>query len=348
MSSETIACGTCGSANPAGARFCAACGTSVARDESEVRKVVTILFCDMVGSTALGERSDPEVLRDLMRRYHASLRAVLERHGGAVEKFVGDAAMAVFGIPKTHEDDPLRAVRAAVEMRDAVRPVEVRIGVNTGPVVTGRGETLVTGDAVNVAARLEQAARGGEILIGASTELLVRGAVRTEPVEPLALKGKSEPVRAFRVQGLVSGAQAIPRSDTTTFVGRVAELAQLEHAFAAAVERRDPQLVTLVGPPGIGKSRLTRELLARSGARVLVGRCLSYGEGITYWPLAEIARQIGDARAALGTGNDADLAAARIDAALGVPGAAASPEEIAWGARRLFEALARTEPLVVV
>ena len=348
MSSEVVACGACGSANPTGARFCAACGASLARDESEVRKTVTIVFCDMVGSTALGERSDPEVLREVMRRYHATLRVVLERHGGAVEKFVGDAAMAVFGIPKTHEDDPLRAVRAAVEMRDAVRPVEVRIGVNTGAVVTGRGETLVTGDAVNVAARLEQAARGGEILIGASTELLVRGAVRTEPVEPLALKGKSEPVRAFRVQGLVAGALTIPRSDTTTFVGRVAELAQLERAFAVAVERRAPQLVTLVGPPGIGKSRLTGELLARSGARVLVGRCLSYGEGITFWPLAEIARQVGNTRAALGTGNDADLAAARIDAALGVPGAAASPEEIAWGARRLFESLARAKPLAVV
>ncbi|HET8568093.1 MAG TPA: AAA family ATPase [Candidatus Limnocylindria bacterium] len=348
MSGETIACGDCGSANPVGARFCAACGTSLARGESDVRKTVTILFCDMVGSTAIGERSDPEVLRDLMRRYHATLRAVLERHGGAVEKFVGDAAMAVFGIPRTHEDDPLRAVRAAVEMRDAVRPVEVRIGVNTGEVVTGRGETLVTGDAVNVAARLEQAARGGEILIGPTTEVLVRGAVRTEPVEPLTLKGKAEPVPAFSVQGLVTGAEAIPRGDATPFVGRAAELAELERAFAAAVARRVPQLVTVVGPPGIGKSRLTRELLGRSGARVLIGRCLSYGEGITFRPLAEIARQIGDVRAALGTGDDADLAAARIDAALGVPGAAASPEEIAWGARRVFEALARSGPLVVV
>jgi class 3 adenylate cyclase len=159
----------------------------------EQRKVVTILFCDLVGSTALGESTDPEALRARMRRYFADLRTILERHGGSVEKFAGDAVMAVFGIPTAHEDDALRAVRAAAEMRAAITAhgLEARIGVNTGEVVVGgEGETLVTGDAVNVAARLEQAAPNGEILIGGGTHVLVRDAVRVEVTEPLELKGK--------------------------------------------------------------------------------------------------------------------------------------------------------------
>ncbi|HEY6960059.1 MAG TPA: AAA family ATPase [Candidatus Limnocylindria bacterium] len=342
-------CAACGQENPATSRFCGACGAALA-PASDVRKTVTIVFCDMVGSTALGERTDPEVLRELMRRYHAALRACLERHGGSVEKFVGDAAMAVFGIPRVHEDDPLRAVRAALEMREAVRPLglDVRVGVNTGEVVTGRGETLVTGDAVNVAARLEQAAHAGEILIGGTTAALVGSAARVEAVEPLALKGKAEPVAAFRVLSLVTGADAFPRSMETPFVGRDGELALLDRAFTTAVEGRIAQLATVVGPPGIGKSRLLHELLARAQARLLEGRCLSYGDGITYWPLAEIAARIGDVRTALGNDGDAALAAQRIDAALGVPGAAASAEEIAWGFRKLFEALARERPLIVV
>jgi class 3 adenylate cyclase/tetratricopeptide (TPR) repeat protein len=333
-----------------GARFCSACGVALAADEAPgSRKTVSVVFCDLVGSTALGERSDPEVLRELMRRYHAELRAILERHGGSVEKFVGDAAMAVFGVPRVHEDDALRAVRAAVEMRDAVGPLglEVRIGVNTGEVVAGAGETLVTGDAINVAARLEQAAMGGEILIGEATEQLVRDAVRTESVEPLRLKGKSEPVTAFRVAEVVAGAPAFTRRIDAPFVGRGRELETLEAAFAAAVERRVAQLATIVGPPGIGKSRLARELLQRIDARVLVGRCLSYGEGITYWPLAEIVSQLGDLGLVL-RGEEADLAAYRIGAALGTVESSVSPEEIAWGFRKLLEALARERPLIVV
>jgi class 3 adenylate cyclase/tetratricopeptide (TPR) repeat protein len=343
-------CPSCGTENPQGFRFCGACGAALGEaGAGEVRKTVTVLFCDMVGSTALGERTDPEVLRETMRRYHASCRAILERHGGTVEKFVGDAAMAVFGIPKVHEDDPLRAVRAAVEMRDAVRElgIQTRIGVNTGEVVTGRGETLVTGDAVNVAARLEQAAQAGEILIGAATRELCGAALRTDPAEPLALKGKREPVPAYRVRELVAGAEALARVATTPFVGREAELAQLEAALAAAA-RGIPQIATIVGSPGIGKSRLARELLARSGARVLIGRCLSYGANITYWPLAEVVREIGDLRAALADAPDADMVAARVGAAVGTEGAGASPEEIAWGFRRLFETLARQGLLIVV
>jgi class 3 adenylate cyclase/tetratricopeptide (TPR) repeat protein len=344
-------CPSCGRENPQDSRFCSACGAPLeAEPATEVRKTVTVVFCDLVDSTALGERTDPEVLRELMARFHAELRAILERHGGTVEKFVGDAAMAVFGLPQVHEDDALRAVRAAVEMRKAVAGLglEVRIGVNTGEVVAGAGETLVTGDAVNVAARLEQAARTGEILIGAATEQLVRGRVRADASEPLLLKGKSEPVAAFRALGLLDDVPAFTRPISAPFVGRQEELEQLERALATAVETRTPQLATIVGPPGIGKSRLARELIGRANARILVGRCLSYGEGITYWPLQEIASQIGDVRAALADVDGGDLAAERFCAAIGEVDTPSTPEEIAWGTRRLFEAIAADQPLVVV
>src|SRR6185295_4898563 len=180
------ACPSCRRNNADDARFCSACGAelAVAERRRESRKVVTVLFCDLVGSTALGESTDPEALRTRMRGYFADLRAILERHGGSVEKFVGDAVMAVFGVPVAHEDDALRAVRAAWEMRDAVPALGLaaRIGVNTGEVVAGEGDTLVTGDAVNVAARLEQAAEPGQVLVGAETRRLVRDAVECEAV----------------------------------------------------------------------------------------------------------------------------------------------------------------------
>lgn len=344
-------CSSCGQENPAASRFCGACGATLPTESApDVRKTVTVIFCDLVGSTALGERTDPELLRELMTRYHGELRAILEHHGATVEKFVGDAAMAIFGLPQVHEDDALRAVRAAVEMRDAVATLglEVRIGVNTGEVVAGTGETLATGDAVNVAARLEQAAGVGEVLIGSATERLARDAIRTEAVEPLTLKGKSEPVPAFRVLELLDDAPAFTRRIDAPFVGRQSEIEQLERALAAAVEARSPQLVTIAGPPGIGKSRLARELLGRADARVVVGRCLSYGEGITYWPLSEIVTQLGDVEAALGGSVDAALAATRIGAAFGSVETVASPDEIAWAFRKLFEALAATRPFVVV
>src|SRR3954470_20034522 len=166
-------CSVCGQENPPGFKFCGNCGAPLEAPvpSREVRKIVTILFCDLTGSTALGDRTDPEALRATMRGYYEQMRAILERHGGTVEKFVGDAVMAVFGVPVAHEDDALRAVRAVWEMRDAVHGLglQARIGVNTGEVVAGEGDTLVTGDAVNVAARLEQAAEPGEALIGAET-----------------------------------------------------------------------------------------------------------------------------------------------------------------------------------
>jgi class 3 adenylate cyclase/tetratricopeptide (TPR) repeat protein len=317
---------------------------------NDVRKTVTVVFCDLVGSTALGERTDPELLRELMGRYHRELRAILERHGGTVEKFVGDAAMAVFGLPLVHEDDALRAVRAAVEMRDAVAPLglEVRIGVNTGEVVAGTGETLVTGDAVNVAARLEQAASAGEILLGSATERLLRDTVRVEQIEPLELKGKSGRVAAFRVLEVLVRLPVFSEAVAAPFLGRDAELETLEQAVAAAFRQRSPQLATIVGPPGIGKSRLARELLLRADGRVLVGRCQSYGDAITYAPLAEMAVRIGDVHAALGPTEDGEFAALRIGVALGSAEGTASAEEIAWGFRKLFEALSEASPLTLV
>jgi class 3 adenylate cyclase len=346
-----IVCPGCGQENPSGFRFCGACAAPLAAEEpAGVRKTVTVLFCDLVGSTAMGDRSDPELLREAMGRYHAELRTILERHGGTVEKFIGDAAMAVFGIPLVHEDDALRAVRAADEIRQAVSrlKLQVRIGVNTGEVVAGEGETLITGDAVNVAARLEQAAQPGQILIGESTERLVRDGVRAEPVEPLALKGKGEPVPAYRLLELLPEIPAFSRAIDAPFVGREEELETLNRALAHAFDERSPQLRTIVGPPGIGKSRLARELVQRSDARILIGRCLSYGQGITYWPLAEIVSQVGDVRSALGDDSEAELAALRIAAALGAAQTIASSEEIAWAFRKLFESLAREKPLIVI
>jgi class 3 adenylate cyclase/tetratricopeptide (TPR) repeat protein len=259
----------------------------------EQRKVVTILFCDLVGSTALGESTDPEALRARMRRYFEDLREILERHGGSVEKFVGDAVMAVFGIPVSHEDDALRAIRAAAEMRNAIAAhgLEARIGINTGEVVVGgEGETLVTGDAVNIAARLEQAAGSGEVLIGAETRALVRDAVTAEQLEPLGLKGKSQPVEAHRLLEVVEDAAGIARNLAAPLVGRERERQRLWRAFEDAVADRTCQLFTLLGPAGMGKSRLVADFLERVGndADVMRGRCLSYGDGITYWPLVEM------------------------------------------------------------
>jgi class 3 adenylate cyclase/tetratricopeptide (TPR) repeat protein len=344
-------CAKCGTENPESARFCNACATPlVAEATPGARKTVTVLFCDLVGSTSLGDGADPELLRELMRDYHAEVRTILERHGGTVEKFAGDGAMAVFGIPQSHEDDALRAVRAAAEIRTAVARLglEARIGVNTGEVFADLDETLVIGDAVNVAARLEQAANPGEVLLGAATQALVRAAVEDEPVEPLALKGKAEPVPAYRLLELLPDILRLDRQIDAPFVGREEELATLERTLAHAIELDSPQLATIVGPPGIGKSRLAHELIQRSEARVLVGRCLSYGEGVTYWPLTEIVSQVGDVGSALGDDGDSKLAAARIAAAVGTAAAPASSEEIAWGFRKLFEALGREQALIVV
>jgi class 3 adenylate cyclase len=331
-------CPSCGQENPDGFRFCGACGAELATAEParEVRKTVTVLFCDVSGSTAMGERLDPESTRRVMERYFDAMRAAIERHGGTVEKFIGDAVMAVFGIPIVHEDDALRAVRAATDMRTALDRlndelerdwgvrIESRIGVNTGEVVAGEGDTLATGDAVNIAARLEQGAAPGETLLGESTHRLVRDAVVAESVEALTAKGKSEPVAAFRLGDLVEGAEFIPRRLDSPLVGRENELAQLQRAYDHAVSERVAYQFTLLGPAGIGKSRLVRELAERIDARLLSGRCLPYGEGITYEPLAKI-----------------DPLASELDFD-------ANRDEIALQTKRILERLARGQPLLVV
>jgi len=300
-----LTCQSCGRESPDGFAFCGACGTAFAPVAAarEVRKVVTVVFCDVSGSTALGERLDPEAMRRTMGRYFEEIRLIVERHGGTVEKFIGDAAMAVFGIPVAHEDDALRAVRAVAEIRDRLASLgeelsvalSFRTGVNTGEVVAGEGETLVTGDAVNVAARLEQAAPTGEILIGAETLSLVRDAVTVKAVEPLELKGKREPVPAFRLVSVDATAEAFTRHLDAPLVGRVREQQRLRAAFEDVVSERVCHMFTLLGPAGVGKSRLTEELLSVAGetADILRSRCLHYGEDITYWPLVEILLAIG-------------------------------------------------------
>src|SRR5919202_3653820 len=301
------------------------------------RKIVTVLFCDVVGSTALGESADPEALQALLGRYFERMKAIVERHGGTVEKFIGDAVMAVFGVPVSHEDDASRAVRAAAEMREALPElgVEARIGVNTGEVVTGTEERLVTGDAVNVAARLEQAAQPGEVLIGEATHALVRGAVEVESVDPLELRGKAKPVPALR---LLSVLEPSERSHASRFAGRGPELAAIAAAWERANAQSRCELFTVVGDAGVGKSRLVAEALTAFADRVVRGRCLPYGKGITYWPVVEVVKQI----AAFPSD---PAAAAAIRSLLGESDVSTSSDEIAWAFRKLLEEQA---PLVVV
>ncbi len=300
---------------------------------------MTVVFCDVVGSTALGESIDPEVLRALMARYFERMQGIVERHGGSVEKFIGDAVMAVFGVPAAHEDDALRACRAAVEMRDALPELGIagRIGVNTGEVVVGAQEVLATGDAVNVAARLEQAARPGEVLVGSETLPLLRGAVQVGAERLLELKGKREPVRAFPLLAVLPQPE---RLFATPMVGREHELARLRAVFGQSVHDRSCQLFTILGSAGVGKSRLAAELLGGLEALVVRGRCLSYGEGITYWPVVDMLKQLD--RPAEGD------AARPLRSLLGESDEPAVAEEIAWGFRKLLEQEADARPLVVV
>jgi class 3 adenylate cyclase/tetratricopeptide (TPR) repeat protein len=335
-----LICARCGRETPEGFPRCANCGATLdAPAAREVRKTVTVLFCDITGSTALGESTDPEALRALLARYFERMKAIVESHGGVVEKFIGDAVMALFGAPVAHEDDALRACRAAVEMREAFPALGLngRIGVNTGEVVTGTEERLATGDAVNVAARLEQAAAPGQVLIGSRTLALVASAVDVEPVEPLTLKGKSEPVPAYRLLQ----AKGMPeRRFSTPMIGREQELQQVGDAFARALRDRSCQLLTVLGSAGVGKSRLAAEFLAGADARILRGRCLSYGDGITYWPVVEILKQAGT----LPAGD----AARPLRGLLGESDEIASAREIAWGVRKLLEQEAQAHPVVCV
>jgi class 3 adenylate cyclase/tetratricopeptide (TPR) repeat protein len=363
-------CTECGRQNPEDARFCPGCGAPLVAEPAAraVRKTVTILFCDMVDSTPLGEKLDPESLRRVHARWHESMRAALERHGGTVEKFVGDAAMAVFGLPVAHEDDALRAARAATDMRVALAAInaelereygvqiEVRTAIHTGDVVAGEGETLVTGDAVNLAARLEQNAKPSEILVGDETARLLGDTALLEPVPDLEVKGKAQPVPAWRLVSVLPEVPALRLPVRTPFVGRQSELASLETTFEHVLSESQCEHITVLGPPGIGKSRLIREAVAVLGtrSRVLVGRCLPYGEGITYWPVAEIVREIAgheprDRLAELMSLDEgADLVAQRVAAAVGASEEGGSTDETHWAIRKLLEALARANPLIVV
>jgi class 3 adenylate cyclase/tetratricopeptide (TPR) repeat protein len=373
-----LECPACGATCPAGFRLCGQCGTplaSAARGAAhEVRRTVTIVFTDLKGSTALGERLDAESLHALKKRYFAAMAAEIRRHGGTVEKYIGDAIMAVFGLPRAHEDDALRAVRAADAMRGALARLNAslhrtqgvqlcnRTGVNTGEVVANidptATEELATGDAVNVAARLEQAAPDNGVLIGELTFRLVRDAVAAEPVPPIAAKGKSAPVPAWRLVSLREADGNLRRTDTP-MVGRDTELATLEAAVRDVSLQPGARMVTIVGDAGAGKSRLLVELVRRLDPRVRVvrGRCLPYGDGITFWPLASILREAADirdsdgpeaARAKLLTLVGDGAVADRLASATGLSATAFPMTELVWAARQLFEGLAGRGPLVAV
>ena len=370
-------CGSCGTENPDIARFCLACGSQLADAPApqETRKVVTIVFSDLKGSTSLGEALDSEALREVMTRYFDAMREELERHGGMIEKFIGDAVMAVFGLPRLHEDDALRAVRAAAGMQAALEKLNVeldrhygvqltnRTGVNTGEVVAGDASTdqrLVTGDAVNVAARLEQAAGEQEVLLGELTYRLVRDSVEVVEVEPLVLKGKAEPVPAYQLVRVKESGDVEVRHGAP-LVGRERELEMLESIFEEAVTTRSARLATLVADAGVGKSRLTAEFLEGISTRafLLSGRCLPYGDGITFWPLAEALKNasgiVNDDGAEAALGKLAALTDAagadvthRLAAMIGLRPELFSMEELSWGMRRFLQQVAADRPVALV
>lgn len=367
-------CPNCAVPNPVAFQRCGACGAElVAKRRRETRKIVTIVFCDLNSATVSGEPPGPEALKDLMARAFEVARQAAERHGGTVAKFIGDAIMAVFGFRVRHEDDALRAIRSALDMKAALTKLaeslerdkgirlHVAIGVNTGEVAAGHaslGQSLVIGDAVNVAARLEQAAQSQEVLIGHLTHRLVRDFADVEEIVPLTLKGKLQPVRAYRLLGVRSAAPSRSRQ-AGAMVGREAEMALLAGVLDSTVADRACRMVTLIADAGVGKTRLTEEFLDSIGerARVLRGRCLAYGEGITFWPIAGVAREAADIQetdhpeAARGKLRDLvgdDRVADRVAAAVGLIDAPFPVAELFWGIRRLFEILAADRPLAVL
>jgi class 3 adenylate cyclase len=334
---------------------------------TRVRKTVTIVFSDVVGSTELGERLDPEALQLVMSRYGAEMRRVLELHGGRVEKFIGDAVMAVFGIPTLHEDDALRAVRACLDMGDALAELNreldreygiqlgIRIGVHTGEVITDElasDQALVAGDAVNAAARLQASAPTGAVLIGPETHRLVAGSVRVRRHGDLDLRGKTGRMRTWRVERLTP-AGASPATVAGDMVGRRREMQSLHRRFRRCVDTGRCVITTLIGHAGVGKSHLVRHFAVevKDSARVVFGRCLPYGDGITYWALKEIVEHLGGSAAlpklTVDDGQSA-LVSTIVSGAFGESRATASPQDVQWATRRLLESLARSQPLVVV
>ncbi|MEU3985174.1 adenylate/guanylate cyclase domain-containing protein [Streptomyces sp. NPDC026672] len=371
-------CAACDGALPANARFCAFCGVPVgpaapAAAPVEERKVVTVVFCDLVGSTALSGVLDPETLRTVVLRYFDRMRAALEEFGGTVEKFIGDAVMAVFGVPVTHEDDARRALAAALAMLDAVRELNerelgpvfgirlgVRIGVNTGPAVTSTDvstrQALVAGETVNIAARLEQNAGEGEVLIGPGTRQAAGAAARTELVGPLRLKGKSAPVTAYRLLGVAEDDPETSRRFDVPFVGRTRELAELDRALADSVAGRDgPGILVVHGEAGMGKTRLVHEWYgsADPGCARGAGRCRPYGERGSLAPLADALRQLLRQNPDLGDTADERAAVGQALAVLadglledGTPNP--SVDDTCAAVVEVLRALARGRPVVLV
>jgi class 3 adenylate cyclase/tetratricopeptide (TPR) repeat protein len=375
-------CQVCGEESPEDYRYCVTCGaakaTALVRDS---RKTVTIVFANPKPHTDTGEPLDPNAFTDVMTRYFEAMKAALERHGGTVEKFIGDAVMAVFGLPVRHEDDALRAVRAAADMQAALPALNeafgeqygVRllnhIGVNTGEVIaTGdasTGQRLVTGDTVNTAARLEQAAGAAEIILGELTHRLTRDALEVEVVPPLVLKGKAEPVPAYRL--IAVRERPVERAGLSTqFVGRDVEVARLSKALFDAAGYRRARLINVVGDAGVGKSRLIREfaMAAAHESGLVRGRCLPYGDGITFWPLAEVVRDaasieaeddpataIAKIRDLLPDSTEAterEAVTDRVASMMNLSGTEYPVAELMWGMRSLLEALAAERPLVVI
>jgi DNA-binding SARP family transcriptional activator len=318
----------------------------------QFRRLVTVLFVDVVESMALAEALDAEALGRVLSGYFDAVSAAITRHGGTVEKYAGDAVMAVFGIPVSHEDDAVRAARAALDIRTAVGMLnerlveqhavglEIRIGLESGEVVTTpteRRQRLVTGEAVGIASRLEQAAGADEIVVGELAARLIDHAARLEPLGELAIKGRREAVRAFRLLEIELATPVFGRRLDATLVGRKRELAALRRALKRAVDGSRAQVVVVVGAPGVGKTRLANELVRRArDVTALSGRCLSYGEGITYWPLREVVRQAPESEER-----------EAVDEALEAETPPPAPE-IAWRFRKLCEAIASEQPLVLV
>jgi class 3 adenylate cyclase/tetratricopeptide (TPR) repeat protein len=366
------ACPACRASNAADSRFCSACGARLTADPAALtRKTVTTLHSDLAGFTTLSERMDPESMHTVMGRYFTAMHGAIERHGGQVEKYIGDAIMAIFGHPHLHEDDALRAARCAMEMRDELtllnRELEAgwgvtlhaRYGLATGEVAfarVGSQPFFALGDAVNLAQRLETAAPADEVLINRETARLLGSSARLQRLDPLNLKGKAEPVPAWRLVALLPAGEAAPLVPGPRMVGRDDELEILQVALADVQAERRCRLVTVLGAAGVGKSCLVRSFLseAEESATTLFGRCLSYGEGITFWPLAAIVEQLAgraDETAIvtlLGDDEDGRWVAERVARAVGFAPGAAAIEEIQLAVRRLLEAAARRRPVVVV
>ncbi len=378
-------CPSCGEQSPARMRFCNTCGAALAtRVARESRRTVTIVFAmPKVHTTdASAAPPSPETMRAVMSRYFDGMRTALERHGGTVEKVLGDAVMAGFGLPVRHVDDALRAVRAAADMQaslDALNPgfrdqfaleLSNHIGVNSGEVIAGDAATaqrMVTGDAVNTAARLEQAAGAGEVVLGDLTYRLARDQIEVEFMPPLELKGKAEPVPAYRLVRASGSAAALSadQGTRTPFVGREDEMGRLGGGLDEAIAERGARLVTVVGDAGVGKSRLIREFAAATEerARLVRGRCLPYGDGITFWPLAEVVRDAAgitsddtprvatrriDRLLERAGAEDREAIVERVAAAINLSAAQFPVAELMWGGRRFLESLAAGWPIVML